>query len=44
MGGMETKMITLNKPEVFGAYGLLSGGVYNPDELKDKSKAKLIFH
>ncbi|GAB3891310.1 hypothetical protein GCM10028803_03000 [Larkinella knui] len=43
MGGMETHTITLNKPDVFGAYALLSGGVYNPEELKDKSKAKLIF-
>jgi enterochelin esterase-like enzyme len=43
MGGMETKMITLNKPEVFGYYGLLSGGLYNPDDLKDKPKPKLVF-
>ncbi|KAA9349764.1 esterase [Larkinella humicola] len=43
MGGMETHTITLNKPDVFGAYALLSGGVYNPEELKDKPKAKLIF-
>ncbi|QHV98520.1 alpha/beta hydrolase-fold protein [Spirosoma endbachense] len=43
MGGMETKMITVNKPEAFGYYGLLSGGVYSPDDLKDKPKAKLIF-
>ncbi|QIP11187.1 esterase [Spirosoma aureum] len=43
MGGMETRTITVNKPDVFGYYSLLSGGVYSPDELKDKSKAKLIF-
>lgn len=43
MGGMETKMITLNKPEVFSHYGLLSGGVYKPEDIKDKSKVKLIF-
>ncbi|ARK10563.1 alpha/beta hydrolase-fold protein [Fibrella sp. ES10-3-2-2] len=43
MGGMETKTITLNKPEVFGYYGLLSGGVYAPDDLKDKAKPKLVF-
>ena len=24
-------------------YGLLSGGIYTPDELKDKSRPKLIF-
>lgn len=43
MGGMETHMITLNKPETFGYYGLLSGGTYTPEELKDKAKPKLIF-
>lgn len=43
MGGMETKMITLNKPEVFSHYALLSGGTYNPEDIKDKSKVKLIF-
>jgi enterochelin esterase-like enzyme len=43
MGGMETHTITLNKPDVFGSYALLSGGIYTPEELKDKSKAKLIF-
>jgi enterochelin esterase-like enzyme len=43
MGGMETHMITLNKPGSFSYYALLSGGIYTPDELKDKSKPKLIF-
>ncbi|WP_153637958.1 alpha/beta hydrolase-fold protein [Prolixibacter sp. NT017] len=43
MGGMETHMITLNKPEVFSYYALLSGGLYKPEEIKDKSKVKLIF-
>lgn len=43
MGGMETKTITLNKPEVFSNYALLSGGTYSPDEIKDKSGVKLIF-
>lgn len=43
MGGMETHTITLNKPDVFSYYALLSGGIYTPDELKDKSKPKLIF-
>jgi enterochelin esterase-like enzyme len=43
MGGMETHTITLNKPEVFSYYALLSGGLYKPDEIKDKSKVKLIF-
>jgi enterochelin esterase-like enzyme len=43
MGGMETRMITLNKPEVFSHYALLSGGVYKPEDIKDKQKVKLIF-
>jgi enterochelin esterase-like enzyme len=43
MGGMETKMITMNKPEVFSHYALLSGGTYKPEDIKDKSKVKLIF-
>lgn len=43
MGGMETRLITLNKPEVFSHYALLSGGVYAPEDIKDKSKVKLIF-
>lgn len=43
MGGMETKMITMNKPEVFSHYALMSGGVYAPEEVKDHSGLKLIF-
>jgi enterochelin esterase-like enzyme len=43
MGGMETKTITLNNPDVFSHYALLSGGLYAPDDIKDKSKVKLIF-
>lgn len=43
MGGMETKTITLNNPDVFSYFGLLSGGTYSPDDIKDKSKVKLIF-
>ena len=43
MGGMETHSITLNKPEVFSRYALLSGGTYNPEELKNSSKPALIF-
>ncbi|MEO6720315.1 MAG: alpha/beta hydrolase-fold protein [Ferruginibacter sp.] len=43
MGGMETHTITLAKPDVFAYYGLLSGGLYAPAEIKDKSKVKLIF-
>lgn len=36
MGGMETHSITLANPDVFGSYGLLSGGIYTPGELKVK--------
>jgi len=43
MGGMETKTITLNRPDVFSHYALLSGGMYAPADIKDKSKVKLIF-
>jgi enterochelin esterase-like enzyme len=43
MGGMETHTITLGRPEVFSHYALLSGGTYTPEEIKDKSKVKLIF-
>lgn len=43
MGGMETHAITLARPEVFSYYALLSGGIYKPAEIKDKSKVKLIF-
>lgn len=43
MGGMETKMITLNKTDVFSQYALLSGGLYKPEDIKDKSKVKLVF-
>ncbi|MDV3308758.1 MAG: esterase [Cyclobacteriaceae bacterium] len=43
MGGMETRLITLNKPDVFSHYALLSGGIYSPEDIKDKSKVKLIF-
>ena len=43
MGGMETHTITLRRPEMFAYYGLLSGGTYNPDEIKDKNQVKYIF-
>lgn len=43
MGGFETHTITLARPDVFSHYALLSGGVYKPEEIKDKSKVKLIF-
>ena len=43
MGGMETKQITLRRPELFGSWGLLSGGQYAPDEIQDTKKVKYIF-
>ena len=43
MGGMETRTITLARPDVFSHYGLLSGGTYAPADIKDKSNVKLIF-
>jgi predicted alpha/beta superfamily hydrolase len=43
MGGMETKTITLARPDIFSHYGLLSGGTYTPEDIKDKSKVRLIF-
>ena len=43
MGGIETKLITLRRPETFGYYGLLSGGTYMPDDIKDPKQVKVIF-
>jgi len=43
MGGFETKLITLNRPDVFSYYGLFSGGVYNPEEIKNHKNLKLVF-
>jgi len=43
MGGFETRLITLRRPEVFGHYGLMSGGTYSPADIKDKDQVDLIF-
>ena len=43
MGGVETKLITLRRPEMFGYWGLLSGGQYAPEEIKDPKAVKYIF-
>ena len=43
MGGMETKLITLRRPEMFGYWGLLSGGTYMPEDIKDPKAVKVIF-
>ena len=42
MGGMETHSITLARPEVFGYYGLLSGGTYTPEEIANTG-VKFVF-
>ncbi|MCR5068683.1 MAG: endo-1,4-beta-xylanase [Prevotella sp.] len=43
MGGMETKLITMRRPEVFGYWGLFSGGTYMPEDIKDPKLVRLIF-
>ena len=43
MGGMETKLITLRRPDVFGYWGLLSGGTYMPDDIRDPTCVRYIF-
>lgn len=43
MGGIETKLISLRNPDKFCAYGLLSGGVYSPEEWSGKQKPDLLF-
>lgn len=43
MGSMETHAITLNRPEVFGSWGLFSGAVYNPEEVAKVQKPDYIF-
>ncbi len=43
MGSMETHAITLNRPEVFGSWGLFSGSVYNPEEVAKVQKPDYIF-
>ena len=41
MGGMETRNITLARPETFGYYGLLSGGTYSPKDFENVDKKLL---
>lgn len=43
MGAMETRSITLARPEAFAYYGLLSGGTYTPESIKDPNQVKGIF-
>lgn len=43
MGGMCTKAVTLAHLDTFSHIGIFSGGSIAPDEIKDKSKVKLVF-
>ncbi|HDR89449.1 MAG TPA: esterase [Bacteroidetes bacterium] len=43
MGGFETRLITLNRPDLFSYYGLFSGGIYQPEEIKEHEQLKLVF-
>ena len=43
MGGFETRLVTLNRSDVFSYYGLFSGGVYKPEDIKDHQNLKLVF-
>jgi enterochelin esterase-like enzyme len=43
MGAFETRLVTLNRPDVFSYYGLFSGGVYRPEDVKDHKNLKLVF-
>ncbi len=43
MGGMETKNATLARPEMFGYWGLFSGGTYAPKDLEGKQAPKLMY-
>jgi len=43
MGGFTTSLITLRRTEAFGYYGLLSGGSYSPENIKDPKQVRHIF-
>lgn len=43
MGGFETRLVTMNRPDVFSYYGLFSGGVYSPEDIEDHKNLKLVF-
>lgn len=43
MGGFTTSLITLRRTETFGYYGLLSGGSYSPENIKDPNQVRHIF-
>ena len=43
MGGFTTTLVTLRRTELFGYYGLLSGGSYTPEAIKDPKQVRHIF-
>ncbi|MDI6401224.1 alpha/beta hydrolase-fold protein [Balneolaceae bacterium ANBcel3] len=43
MGAFETRLVTLNRPDVFTYYGLFSGGIYTPEDLENHDQLKLVF-
>jgi predicted alpha/beta superfamily hydrolase len=43
MGGMETKLISGRRTDLFASYGLLSGGQYAPSDFKDNKAVKYLF-
>jgi enterochelin esterase-like enzyme len=43
MGGMCTRAVTLAHLDMFSHIGIFSGGTIAPDDIKDKSKVKLVF-
>jgi enterochelin esterase-like enzyme len=47
MGGMQTRVITLARPDLFAWIGLFSGGSFSPEDLEKapdfKKKVKLVF-
>ncbi|MBQ0022762.1 MAG: endo-1,4-beta-xylanase [Prevotellaceae bacterium] len=43
MGGMETRAITLSRPDTFDYWGLFSGGTYSPKDLEGKKAPKYMF-
>jgi enterochelin esterase-like enzyme len=43
MGGMCTRAVTLAHLDTFSHIGIFSGGTIAPDDIKDKTKVKLVF-
>ncbi|SFD88090.1 Enterochelin esterase [Thermophagus xiamenensis] len=43
MGGFETRLISLNRTDLFSYLGLFSGGVYRPGDFKEYETLKLVF-